>query len=108
MVQIGPFNCLKAESRIYGIIPGMFQYTRAYSELLVDDNAHRRETMTVTKTMTASQMSWSLRRGFAWESPSNNGGLGDEFITKTHIYTWTPPTIDRDGGTVEGRFEGIE
>ncbi len=60
------------------------------------------------KTMTAPQMSWNLKRGYTWESPSNNGGLGDEFITREFIYVWEPPHLEVSGGpVVEGRFVAI-
>jgi len=58
-----------------------------------------------THTMTDAQMSWNLKKGFAWELPTNNGNLGDEFATRHHIYTWTPPTYDCNTDQIkEGHF----
>ena len=59
------------------------------------------------KTMTAAQMSWNLKKGYAWENPHNDGGLSDEFITRQHIYQWEPPHLDADRNVIDGRFVAI-
>lgn len=45
------------------------------------------------KTMTTAQLTWAIRKGFAWPDQANDrdecgSGLGDVFWTKEGGYMW--------------------
>jgi hypothetical protein len=40
------------------------------------------------KTMCAAQMAWLLKKGYAWEEPSNDGSLSDTYWTHEGGYQW--------------------
>ncbi len=48
--------------------------------------------MTTRKTMTAAQLAWSLKKGFAWADPANHNEdchcLSEVFWTREGGYMW--------------------
>lgn len=81
--------------------------TAMYNRGMANNETRNEGRNTMTKKMSSSQMAWNLKKGYAWENPNNDGGLADEFITKEHVYVWTPPHLSTDGQLVEGCFESI-
>ncbi len=59
---------------------------------------------TEPKRMTTAQMNWSLKKGYAWELPQNNGSLSDTIVCSGEFYQWIVPSIDRHTREVVGGY----
>lgn len=55
------------------------------------------------KTMTQSQMTWNLKKGFA-RYEQDTGSIHDVIWTKDGGWQWSPPYVE-NGEVREGRYE---
>lgn len=54
---------------------------------------------------TESQMSWMIRKGYAWaEMPISEWDWKQPLYTRKGMFLWEPPHIGKDGKVVEGRY----